>query len=280
MKKFLFGTIMIASIMALAGCAGKTEEPESEIVAEVVENTETEEIETVVSEQLLEEEIEVEEDTSWAGQNKIEYSEPKELTMQWYCYLPLNGEKLEDVKNEDNKAVYSKPVVTVEETGDMKVYSVTYTVDASNTFVVPDSYERTDPFRGTIHDYQILDPISGTVIPFSYDGNEYEVNVSKDDTPCSITASSSMDYEIKTDESVPGEERNYEVWFHKIEDIYTFSLKITVPAEKDDIVLWVNTTEGQYEEVGSQGVPHTFGENYDEVKDDCIFIKLADLVAE
>lgn len=277
MKKSFITVALMASILALAGCAGKTEEPESEIVAEVVENAETEEIETVVSEPQPEEEKEVEEDTSWAGQNKIEYSDPKELTMQWYCYIPLNGEKLEDVTNEDNKAVYSKPVVTVEENGDTKVYSVTYTVDASNTFVVPDSYDRTDPWKGTIHDYQILDPISGTVIPFSYDGNEYEVNVSIDDTPCSITASSSMDNEKKTDESVPGEERNYEVWFHKIEYIYTLSLKITVPVDKDDIVLWVNTTEGQTEEAG---VPHIFGENYDEVREDCIFIKLADLVTE
>ena len=284
MKKYLIGTLMAMCLLAFAGCGEKADESGSEALTEVTDNTDSndtniEQTESIVEEPQPEEESEVIADASWAAQNAIEFSEPAELTMPWYCYLPLNGEILEDVENEDNAAVYSKPVVTVEENGDMKIYSVTYTADATNTFVVPNSYDRTDPVKGSLHEFLIMDPISGTVIPFFYDGNEYEVSVPQGDDVCVITTSSNVEFETKTNAS-DSAEGNSDVWLHRYETLYTFSLKITVPADKDDIVLWINRTDCHSDDADSQPIPHIYGDNYDEVKEDCVFIKLSDLVTD
>ena len=284
MKKYLIGTLVVMCLLAFAGCGEKADESGSEDLTEVIDNTDSnetdiKETESVVEEPQTEEESEVIADASWAVQNAIGFSEPEELTMPWYCYLPLNGEILEDVKNEENAAVYSKPVVTVEENGDMKIYSVTYTADATNTFAVPNSYDRTDPVEGVLHEFLILDPVSGTVIPFFYDGNEYEVSVPQGDDDCVIITSSNVEFETKTNAS-DSAEGNSDVWLHRYETLYTFSLKITVPADKDDIVLWINRTDCHSDEVDSQPIPHIYGDNYDEIKEDCVFIKLSDLVTD
>ncbi len=55
---------------------------------------------------------------------------------------------------------------------------------------------------------------------------------------------------------------------------------LTVPADKDDIVLWINRTDCHSDEADSQPIPHIYGDNYDEIKEDCVFIKLSDLVTD
>ena len=84
-----------------------------------------------------------------------------------------------------------------------------------------------------------------------------------------------MQSEKKKADSITGEE-----WLFEIENVYTLNLKITIPKDNDDIVLWINTTDVYTGGEDYLKVPHIYGENSDEEKDDCAFIKLSDLVTE
>lgn len=280
MKKCYIAAVLLTSVFAFTACNKETAEPVVEDV--VTEDSQKETVDPVedleANEADTNEENQATENLTWAEQNNIVFAEPKELTGKYYCYLPLNGEKLDDVQNQDNKAVISKPEVTVEENGDMKTYSITYTAVLSNKYVVPDSYKETDSWKGNFHDYQVVDPYTGTVIPFLYDGNEYEVAIPQGDDTCKITTSSSFNHENGTQEALTGEDQDYKVWYWVTEDHYSFNLKITVPKDNDDIGLYINITDSYSDDPEYKTTPHTWGDNYDEVKEDCVFIKLSDLV--
>lgn len=285
MKKLLTGTLMAMGMILLTSCGEKApEKADEETVSEMAEETEETQTDTEennepepteVPEEVPEEAPEeVPEDPSWAEQNKIEYTPAKEMELPWYCYVELNGEKLDDVQNKDNKAVYSKPELKIEVNGDKKTYYVSYTVEASNAFVIPDSYATTDHWRGSVNDLKFLDLYSGTVIPSDYDDNEIQAEVPQKDGSCQLTVSGNMSSEKILNES---EDYDQETWLHKIDYILTFNIEITVPAEKDDIVLYTCTTASDLDTTDSPSVPHLFGEEPGEVQEDCIFIKLDDL---
>ena len=87
-----------------------------------------------------------------------------------------------------------------------------------------------------------------------------------------------MSIDDSKSEALTGEDQDYKVWYWVTEDSYTFNLKITVPKDNDDIGLYINITDSYSDDPEYKTTPHTWGDNYDEVKEDCVFIKLSDLV--
>ena len=250
-KHFLPASFILAALLAFSGCAEDktTEDTVHERGSETRKNV------------------------SWVEENEIVFTEPKALNMSWCSWEIIGEDKRDDFETIENVAEYSAPEITVIEADNRKTYTIKYSIDAKNKFLIPWDIQKIDSRGGLFWEYQILDSQTGQII-------KYDTEQNGDTTTNKIVYEGEKWYFIKESctrerERVVNQllayDEDYQV--HEIDDIYHYVITITIPSGRPTPILFINT-KGPAKDSLIHKDMHMFGTYEQEKIEDCIFITL------